>query len=581
MAPAVFSHSDALARDKTVDRSEFNAIHSARPHNGKPTCISVPASAEPLLSWTYEPPSLSNLSRRLYLAALTALSFLILVISPVSAAPSLALGSQASYNLSGLLEASQTCAADPAQYTLPACTPGGPRPPPPPVQSPLVAWVDDGYCYSNSPSCRFDPSFLGIETGTRVQWFHKGTLSHTATANITANPGLPGFDSGVAGPGSNFTYTFSVPGTYHYYCSIHRWMTGIVSVFSAPPPPPMPPPMPTSMKVNLDGNIAWTVKGLSPDIANLKVDHEVGISISPQPGLTFTPLTEKGSFEQTIILATRVESPGTATSIILNILRSIMRSAPIYGTRTAQIYTGPGSVASPADSTSIVTGVATSSVPSLTPMFLRDGRDPVYTMWWVNGPLTLGTPVQVLTGWSSVTGDENLNLGTALGARAGWVVTSQFSQSFNANSPQGQAFSVSFALNLLWSFDKKGDLLLRSNADIPITATTVSRQQIITGNPCGPSGWCPTFAEATVTRIVKANLNLALRLASTDLNLNERTDHGSTRSSSFLEALATMPWLPLGATGAAGATLVGACAWYARRVRGKTIETGTAPPLPS
>jgi hypothetical protein len=66
------------------------------------------------------------------LAALASFSFLILVISPVSAAPSLALGSKASYNLSGLLEATETCTVNPDQYTQRVCAPGGPPPPPPP-----------------------------------------------------------------------------------------------------------------------------------------------------------------------------------------------------------------------------------------------------------------------------------------------------------------------------------------------------------------------------------------------------------------------------------------------------------------
>jgi hypothetical protein len=322
--------------------------------------------------------------------------------------------------------------------------------------------------------------------------------------------------------------------------------------------------MPTSIKVNIDGSIAWTVKGLSPDIANLKVDHQVEVSISPQPELTFTPLTEKGSFEQTINLATRVESPGTATSIMLSLLRSL----PYY-------YLGRPGFVDP------ITNSLVPTILSETPGHTSDPDHSIHTMWWVNGPLTPGTPVQVLTDWSSVTSDENLTLGTGLGTRAGWVVTSQFSQSLHSNSPEGHSSSISFALNLLWSFDKKGDLLLRSSADIPITTASISRQQIIIANPCEPYAWCPSFAEATVTRTLTANLNLALRLASTDLNLNTRTSHASTQSSSFLEIMANMPWLPLGATAAAAATLAVAGAWYARRVRGKTIGTGTVPPLPS
>ncbi|MGI0090172.1 MAG: cupredoxin domain-containing protein [Nitrososphaerales archaeon] len=34
-------------------------------------------------------------------------------------------------------------------------------------------------------------------------------------------------------PGSNFSVTFTVPGTYQYHCNIHPWMNGIIIVKSS------------------------------------------------------------------------------------------------------------------------------------------------------------------------------------------------------------------------------------------------------------------------------------------------------------------------------------------------------------
>jgi plastocyanin len=38
------------------------------------------------------------------------------------------------------------------------------------------------------------------------------------------------FDSGPIAPGGTFTYKFTAPGVYQYYCQYHPWMTGTVTV---------------------------------------------------------------------------------------------------------------------------------------------------------------------------------------------------------------------------------------------------------------------------------------------------------------------------------------------------------------
>lgn len=515
------------------------------------------------------------MSHRAYWAILCSLALLALVVPAVNAAPSLGLGNHASYNLSGFLKNSQSCSANPSQFASQACFGGLPS-----NQTFRVSWIDNGICLpSNNATCFFSPDFIGISTGSSVEWIHSGSLVHTVTSNATFNSGLPSFDSGVVPVGSTYTHQFSIPGTYHYYCAIHPWMKGVVDV--SRPPPAQPPPTTSSLQVNFDGSVAWTVIGLSSDVANLKIDHNVAVSVSPLPGVTFTPVTEQGSFEQKITLATRVESPGTAPSLILSLLRSIppiYSAPPIYGTRTAQVYTGslPPTFAN-STSTASVGG---SMFSGIMPVLLSSNSDPV-TMWWVDGPLSLGSPVQILTGSSSVTGSESLNLGTALGTRDAWLVTSQFSQSINTTTPppSSSASSTSLALNLLWSFDKRGDLLLRNGADVMVATRSVGSEQVLTGNPCGPSGWCPTFAQVTVTRTMTAQLNLALRLTSTDLNLNKRMMTSSSTSASLLEIMASIPWLPFGATGAAAGVL-GVGVWRLQHARRKTSETGTVS-LPS
>ncbi len=53
--------------------------------------------------------------------------------------------------------------------------------------------------------------------------------SHSFTYDtVTSSMGL--FSSSTLGPGDSFTYTFTQPGTYGYYCQYHLWMHGFVVV---------------------------------------------------------------------------------------------------------------------------------------------------------------------------------------------------------------------------------------------------------------------------------------------------------------------------------------------------------------
>ncbi len=70
----------------------------------------------------------------------------------------------------------------------------------------------------------YDPSTITIPAGTSVTWTNLDTVPHT----VTSTNGK--FDSGILGQGRIFNYTFSDPGTYNYYCTIHPYMKGQVVV---------------------------------------------------------------------------------------------------------------------------------------------------------------------------------------------------------------------------------------------------------------------------------------------------------------------------------------------------------------
>jgi len=77
---------------------------------------------------------------------------------------------------------------------------------------------------------RFDPSDVTIPVGSEVIWSNQDKLSHTVTSG-NASIGADGkFNSNVLRHHDSFSYTFTQPGRYSYYCIMHPWMNGMVTV---------------------------------------------------------------------------------------------------------------------------------------------------------------------------------------------------------------------------------------------------------------------------------------------------------------------------------------------------------------
>ncbi len=70
----------------------------------------------------------------------------------------------------------------------------------------------------------FTPKMAAVPVGTTVTWTNHDDIPHNVV-----NPERK-FKSPVLDTDETFSYTFDVPGTYQYYCSIHPRMTGQVVV---------------------------------------------------------------------------------------------------------------------------------------------------------------------------------------------------------------------------------------------------------------------------------------------------------------------------------------------------------------
>jgi plastocyanin len=72
----------------------------------------------------------------------------------------------------------------------------------------------------------FDPPLLVVTPGTRVTWLNRDDVPHTATSS--ASP--PRFNSRAIDTDQTFSYVFTRPGNYPYFCAVHPKMTATVVV---------------------------------------------------------------------------------------------------------------------------------------------------------------------------------------------------------------------------------------------------------------------------------------------------------------------------------------------------------------
>ncbi len=76
----------------------------------------------------------------------------------------------------------------------------------------------------------FLPLNLEILQGTTVTWKNQDNIEHTVQSINSHGTSISMFNSPVLKTGDVFTYKFDKPGVYHYYCSIHPWRIGVVTV---------------------------------------------------------------------------------------------------------------------------------------------------------------------------------------------------------------------------------------------------------------------------------------------------------------------------------------------------------------
>ncbi len=72
----------------------------------------------------------------------------------------------------------------------------------------------------------FGPQELKVKAGTTVTWTNEDDMPHTV---VSPN----NFRSKVLDTAGTYSFTFTTPGTYKYFCSLHPHMTGTIVVETA------------------------------------------------------------------------------------------------------------------------------------------------------------------------------------------------------------------------------------------------------------------------------------------------------------------------------------------------------------
>ena len=69
-----------------------------------------------------------------------------------------------------------------------------------------------------------------LSVGELVLWNNIDSAAHTVSSGNPAEGKSDYFDSGIIAPGDTFSHKFDTIGSYAYYCELHPWMVGLISV---------------------------------------------------------------------------------------------------------------------------------------------------------------------------------------------------------------------------------------------------------------------------------------------------------------------------------------------------------------
>ena len=91
-----------------------------------------------------------------------------------------------------------------------------------PIGTSVPGCEETNACYS--------PADITINVGDTVSWDNVDTAAHTVTSGSPADGPSGVFDSSLLMASATYAFTFEDAGNYDYFCMVHPWMVGTVSV---------------------------------------------------------------------------------------------------------------------------------------------------------------------------------------------------------------------------------------------------------------------------------------------------------------------------------------------------------------
>ena len=255
--------------------------------------------------------------------------------------------------------------------------------------------------------------------------------------------------------------------------------------------------------LNLNGTLGWAVTDLNATTATLNVTRDITRSSAE----FLTPITHlTGSINESINLATRI------ASFLPFIEPEVDQAMQMAQTNMAS---------------SMPTGTSWSSTMSA--MDATMVRQPLHTMWWVNGPLRVNDTVPVLVFPANVTGSTRVDVGGSIGSRSAWTLAFPTTQSLPTDPLAAVTSSIptadNFEFTLTFNYDQTSDLLLSASADVHFGFGEETFIQPTACSSLATSAPATTVCPASPIPILREfgiDVQTSLKLISTTLDLTQR-----------------------------------------------------------
>ena len=255
--------------------------------------------------------------------------------------------------------------------------------------------------------------------------------------------------------------------------------------------------------LNLNGTLGWAVTDLNATTATLNVTRD----ITPSSAELLTPITHHtASINESINLATRIAS---FLPFIEPEVDQAMQMAQTNMASSMPTGTGWSSTMSAMDATMV--------------------RQPLHTMWWVNGPLRVNDTVPVLVFPANVTGSTSVDVGGSIGSRSAWILAFPTTRSLPPDPLAAVTSSIptgdNFEFALTFNYDQTSDLLLSASAYIHLgfgEATFVPPTPCDSSATTAPAATTCSATPVPIMRKFGIDVQASLKLTGTTLDLSQR-----------------------------------------------------------